>query len=114
MKAIESYSKKDDLQEWAKNNKTIFQPPTSKEEAIIVRQIYEIPHFQQGLENKKRLQGGAFADPWLIAKAKEIRGILVTEEKFKSNGAKIPNICKHFDVDYINLELFMEKEHWSF
>jgi hypothetical protein len=32
----------------------------------------------------------------------------------KLHGAKIPNICEHFNVKCVNLEKFMEVEGWSF
>jgi len=38
----------------------------------------------------------------------------VTTEKFKANGTKIPNICKHFDIECLSLEEFMEREEWEF
>lgn len=45
------------------------------------------------------------ADPWLIAKAKSAKAIVVTHEQFDSKSKKrikIPNICKHFLVPYID------------
>lgn len=101
------------LTEWAKNHKKVFQEP-SAEEALFLLEIFKIRNFQQALEQKKRLRGGAFADPFVIAKAKILNCTVVTEEKLKPNAAKIPNICKHFKVDCINLESFMEKEGWKF
>ncbi|HDK37844.1 MAG TPA: DUF4411 family protein, partial [Thiolapillus brandeum] len=35
-------------------------------------------------------------------------------EVFRDNSAKIPNVCKHFSVECINLEGFMEQEEWTF
>jgi hypothetical protein len=35
-------------------------------------------------------------------------------ERFKPNAVKIPNICKHFEIPYLDLEGFMEKEGWVF
>jgi len=110
---IESYVDSDQLKEWAKKNQTIFLSPTSNE-GLFISIIYQNKHFQQGLEQKKLLKGGPFADPFLIAKAKEINGTLVTEEKYKPNGTKIPNISEYFNVSCINLELLMERENWSF
>jgi hypothetical protein len=101
------------LTEWAKNHKKVFQEP-SAEEALFLVEIFKVKHFQQVLEQKKRLRGGSFADPFVIAKAKILNGTVVTEEKWKPNAAKIPSICKHFKVDCISLEGFMEKEGWKF
>ena len=45
----------------------------------------------------------------LAAVAREL-----TKEKLKPNAVKIPNICEHFMVPYLDLEGFMEKEDWTF
>ena len=97
----------------AKHNADFFAKPTTKELAFIT-QIYSIPHFRQNLERKKLLGGGYFADPFIIANAKVVNGVAVTEETLKDNAAKIPNICKHFGIDCLNLEGLMEREDWTF
>jgi len=35
-------------------------------------------------------------------------------EQFRPNAAKIPNICKHFNVPCLDLRGFMAKEKWVF
>jgi hypothetical protein len=99
--------------QWAVQNKDLFREP-SVAEALFLREIYSVDHFQQGLERKKLLKGGPFADPFVIASAKVHNCTVVTEEKEKANGTKIPNICKHFGVMCTNLEGFMELEDWEF
>jgi hypothetical protein len=101
------------LAEWTKNHKKVFVSPEA-EEALFVGEIFKVRNFQNSLEQKKQLKGGPHADPFLIAKAKILNCTVVTEEKWKPNAAKIPNICKHFKIDCINLEGFMEKEGWKF
>ncbi|MBS0236132.1 MAG: DUF4411 family protein [Proteobacteria bacterium] len=103
----------DSLCEWAIKNSQLFQEP-STEEAIFVSEIFQAPNFQQSLEAKKLLKGGAFADPFVIAKAKILSGTVVTQEKLKPNSSKIPNICRHFGVKCIDLEALMEEEGWEF
>ncbi len=97
----------------AKQNKNFFPPPTVEELGFIT-QIYSVAHFRQNLDKKKLLGGGYFADPLVIAKAWKDRGTVITEEEFKEHGAKIPNICRHFDIACDNLEGFMTKESWKF
>ena len=99
--------------EWAKSHKKLFKEPTL-EEAQFIAEIFKIEHFQQSLEQKKLLKGGYFADPFIIASAKINSAIVVTQERAKPNGTKIPNICDKFGVSYTNLEGFMEMEHWEF
>lgn len=101
------------LTEWARNNKPTFLEP-SDVEANFISTIFTVQNFQQSLERKKRLKGGAFADPFVVAKAKVLNFTVITEEKLKPNAAKIPNICKYFNVKCTNLEGFMEQEGWKF
>lgn len=103
----------DYLNEWSKNNKHIFSIPSPTELAFIT-QIYSVNHFMYNLEKRKRLYGGAFADPFIIAKAQVLNSTVVTQEKFKPNGTKIPNICQHFNIPCCNLEEFLTIENWVF
>ena len=98
---------------WAKSYKKIFKEPTV-EEAKFIAEIFKVEHFQQSLEQKKLLKGGYFADPFIIASAKINSAIVVTQERAKQNGTKIPNICDRFGVSCTNLEGFMEREQWEF
>jgi len=104
----------DRLSGWTKSNKIIF-PISSPDELRIVAEIFRNNHFQANIRKKERLQGKAVADPFVIAKARIVEnGCVVTQETAKENAAKIPNICQAFDVHYLNLEGFMEKEGWEF
>jgi hypothetical protein len=98
---------------WAKKNSSIFLQPTVSETACVVS-IFAVPHFQQLIGAEQRLRGTPVADPFLVAAAKVHGGCVVTEEGFKKNAAKIPNVCRHFVVDYTNLEGLMERENWAF
>ena len=108
---IEGYG--DRLAEWVKSAPGFFQKP-SPEELIFVAEIFKVSHFQSLIREKERLQGKPVADPFIIAKAKVLESCVVTQEVFKANAAKIPNVCKHFGVDCLNLEGFMEREDWTF
>jgi len=103
----------EELKRLEKYNKDFFAKPTEGELAFIT-QIYSVRNFQYNIEKKKMLKGGHLADPFIIAKAKALNGIVVTEEMFKKNAAKIPNICKYFGIECINLEGFLLKEDWKF
>ena len=98
---------------WANHHKHIFKEP-SVDEARFLTEIFKVTHFQQSLDKKKILKGGPFADPFVIASAKINCATVVTQEKFKENGTKIPNICDRFGVPCVNLEKFMELEKWKF
>jgi Domain of unknown function (DUF4411) len=98
---------------WAKENRGLFSTPTI-EELKFVSKIFAVPHFQQLVEKKKILSGRPAADPFVIARAQIEGATVVTEEAYKENASKIPNVCRHFDIRCINLEDFMQKENWQF
>lgn len=100
-------------EEWIRSNQHIFTTPTAAEGQIIL-EIYAVRHFQHNVEQKKIQAGGFNADPFVVAKACANDGIVVTLEEERPDGAKIPNICRHFGVPWLNLEGFMEQEHWIF
>ncbi len=96
-----------------KHNANFFEAPRV-EELSFITEIYSVAHFQQNLDRKKLLQGGYFADPFIIAKAKINEGFVVTEEDRPDHGARIPNICEHFGIACVKLEGFLVKEDWRF
>ena len=102
-----------ELAEWAAQNHDIFPTPTN-DEAQFVAKIFAVPHFQANIEKQKFYKGGRNADPFVIAKAGTDGLTVVTMEKFKAGAAKIPNICKHFNVPCMTLEEFMAAEGWQF
>ena len=101
------------LIDWVKRNTRIFLPPTPAETAIVAR-IFAVPHFQALVSEKQRLQGKAVADPFVVASAAGRGWSVVTQERFKPNASKIPNVCKHFDVRCTDLEGFMSENSWTF
>ncbi|NJD01221.1 MAG: DUF4411 family protein [Ruminiclostridium sp.] len=107
------HNKERRINQWAKQKSGIFTVPTL-EELAFVQEIFKIEHFQAIISRKNLLNGKPVADPFVIAKAKIVNGIVVTNEVNRPNGVKIPNICEHFKVGCVNLEKFMEIENWRF
>lgn len=101
------------LIDWCKAHEDVFTVPTSDEGAFVAK-VFGVAHFLQIIEQTKLLRGGRNADPFVIAKAAVVEGTVVTLESLKPNAARIPNICKHFDIGCMSLEEFMEAEDWSF
>lgn len=112
-KELEEKGWGDTVDKWIKSNSNFFVSP-SVDEMNFITKVYSVNHFLHNLEKEKLLKGGAFADPFVISKAYTIQGIVVTQEKYKKNGTKIPNICEHFNIECINLEKFLIKENWTF
>jgi hypothetical protein len=96
-----------------KPHKGFFSVPENAETTFVAR-IFGEKHFQALVGEKERLAGKPVADPFLIARAKVREGCVVTEEKFKPNAAKIPNVCRHFRVDCTNVEGFLKAKGWRF
>lgn len=104
----------DRLSDWVKENRKLFLTPTH-DELNFVTEIFKVRHFQAMIRRRERLQGKPVADPFVIAKAWATEdGCVVTQEIKKPNAAKIPNVCEHFGIPWLNLETFMENEDWSF
>lgn len=99
--------------QWVDTNRKMFLDPT-RAELLVMREILADPHFQQLVAKRKIEGGGDAADPFLIASAKVRGAVLVTEEVFKKNGAKIPNVCARHDVECIDAEQPYEREGWRF
>jgi hypothetical protein len=99
--------------ERAKANEKLFATPGATEGAF-VGQIYSVAHFQANIEEQKLFKDGRNADAFIMARAHATGGIVVTMERFKPQAVKVPNICQHFKVPYLDLEGFVEQEGWEF
>ena len=111
---LERFDDPGPILEWARNHRDIFATPTNEETDFVAR-IFLVQHFQTLIAQKSILTGRPVADPFVVAAAatKE-EGTVVTQESFKENAAKIPNVCQHFGVPCINLEEFMAHQGWNF
>ncbi len=98
---------------WLKKNSKIFQIATSQE-AEFVGEIFKVSHFQTLVGEKQRLKGSPVADPFVVAKAKIIKGTVLTQEAKKPNAAKIPNVCEHFSIPWTNVQGFLSAKKWKF
>ena len=107
-------SRKDSLGTWAKEQKNILFLESTVEELKFVSEIFQVQHFQAIIRKQERLKGKPVADPFVIARAKISGACVVTQEKKTENAAKIPNVCDHFGIRWINLEGFMKEENWTF
>lgn len=101
------------LWDWIRARRTIFQVPTPAE-TLFVQEIFKVSHFRALVGETQRLQGRPVADPFVVACAKVKEGCVVTEETFKPNAAKIPNVCEYFEVDCTNIEGFLASNGWRF
>ena len=101
------------LIDWCNGNSHIFLPPTDEESELVVR-IFAIPHFRQLISAQSQLLGRPVADPFVIASAGVSDGTVVTEETYRPNASRIPNVCEHFDIRCINVQQFIADLGWTF
>ncbi len=93
-----------EVSEWVKERKNNGWVYEYDDEATQI-EFKKIANHVQG--NYKPEVAAAFlsgADPWLIAVCRAHQIVLVTKEVYKESKKKvqIPNICKEFDVEYID------------
>ncbi len=110
---LKDFGEEDLLKSLARKHKGIFVTPDADEQ-VFVQRIFSKPHFRALISQKALLQGKPVADPFVIAAAAIREGTVVTQEGLKPNAAKIPNVCRAFDVPYLNLEAFMADQGWEF
>jgi len=111
---IKRYKGESRLIEWLKKNSIIFIQPIQIEYTYI-QNIFDNEHFRNNIVTRQKiLEGHPVADPFVVAKAKAMNGTVVTQEIYKENSGKIPNVCEFLNVKCTNLEGFMEKEKWEF
>lgn len=113
LREIDKWSPGRRLVKWANSHKDFFPAPTP-EELDFVSRIFAVRHFQGLIRKKTILEGLPVADPFVIARAKVGNGVVITQEQFIENAPRIPNVCQHFGVEYVDLEGFMEGEGWRF
>jgi hypothetical protein len=106
---IENNCPYDNISNWVQMNHEVFRKPSSRE-LEIVSFIFQRKQFLGLVKRENILKGLPVADPFIVAAAKVLTGAVVTQEVFKEGGARIPTVCKEFDVECINIEQFLERE----
>lgn len=101
----------DDAKAIADKYKTIFKRPTLEEQQI-VKEI--LRNHKELIKFKNITSGLPVADPFVIALAKCNGSTLITSELYKANSHNIPNICRDYNIECINLKEFFQKEGWKF
>jgi hypothetical protein len=102
--------KEDDPHHWAKRNGTLFLPLDSKIQAATQEVLAVFPRLVDSERDR------SIADPFVIAVARVHACCVVTGEKSSGNPKrpKIPNVCDHFKVRYVNMLQFMREQKWQF
>lgn len=94
------------ISDWLKAHKNSFLKPTNQE-GFILQTIFANKKFREGVKEKSLRQGSPEADAFLVAKAKDVNGIIVTAESDdKPNSEKVPNIAVSLGVPYMRIDDF--------
>lgn len=109
---IERRDKKNGELEWAREHSDLF-PVLSHNDSLFLSEIYNEPRFRHVVSIERR-DAQAPADPYLIARAKTVEGMVITQERTRGNRVRIPSICKYFDIKCGTLDDLMAAEGWSF
>ena len=106
----ETEKQADDLHDWLKKRQQIFVPVNEDIQTATIEILTKFPNLVN--YNKQRSQ----ADPFVIATAIVYRKTPVTEETPSQSITKprIPNVCQHFGLEYINFLELMKREKWRF
>jgi hypothetical protein len=93
----------DELSQWvkARANSGLFADPDADVQASLAKVANYVVASYSKPEAELFLKG---ADPWLVAHAMTQGGTVVTLERYdpQAKKAKIPNVCAHFGVKYVN------------
>ena len=99
--------KDDDLLIWAKQHKKFFVPLTKDIQEYAVDVLKKYPTLI-----KMKSSANSNGDPFLIATAMAKKGCIVTNERSgdeKSGDYRIPNVCKGFDIKFMDLHSFLDQ-----
>lgn len=99
--------KDDDLLTWAKQHKDFFVPLTQDIQKYAVDVLKKYPTLI-----KMKSSSNSNGDPFLVATAIAKKGCIVTNERSgddKTGDYRIPNVCKGFDIAYMDLHAFLDQ-----
>lgn len=102
---IQDELKDDDLIAWSKKHREFFVPLTKEIQEQVLEVLKRYPTLI-----KMKSTSNSNGDPFLIATAIANNGCIITNERpgdEKSGDYHIPNVCKGFDIPYMNLHAFI-------
>ncbi len=122
LREIENRDKNNGELEWANAHLDLFHAVSEKESQFL-RELYAVPRFRHVVPTEVRDDDtdeeqdedwDSDADPFLIARAKNIDGMVITQERERGNRVRIPTICSYFDIKCGTFDDLMAAEGWSF
>ena len=104
--------KDSEVKKWFNQNQLKRFLHVSIDESIQARVREILSEFPRLIDTRRQKSGG---DPWCIALALITdHGIVVTEEKPTDSVKRphIPDVCLHFNIEWINLVELIKRENW--
>ena len=110
----EIFSGNDQLSDWLRENQACFiQKNMSDIEVInaysrIIQNVADNPRYSEAAKE----EFARVADSWICAHALAHKYVVVTEETYDPNSkkrVKIPNICKDYEIEYIDMIRFFRE-----
>jgi len=104
----EIYTANDQLSEWLKENERAFVIKSSQDEEVIAAYSKIITAVEESAAYFASAKSAfeSTAESWLCAHALAYSYVIVTQEIFEPNSKNevtIPNICREFELEYVNL-----------
>jgi hypothetical protein len=121
LEELEEYEgKKYEILKWTKNHKDVFESITPQQ-VNVAKEIVNTNNFNALMKSTKPTGD---TDVFIIALAREkpiqmrlstlnTKKIVVSEEKLQGNKINIPFVCKHFNIECINIFEMFRREGWK-
>ena len=109
---MQSEDKEAYLLQWSsKHKRNLFRQVDPEQAALMKRIVKQYPH----LAPHEKVPP-VFADPFLVALARIEGATVICNERFAKTGApaRVPDVCKSYDVKCVSLEVFMDEKKWKF
>ena len=122
LREIENRDKNNGEFQWANAHLELF-PRVSGIDWQFLQEIYAVPRFRHVVpaeirdddsDEDQHEDSDTDADPFLIARANAIDGMVITQERERGNRVTIPSICRHFAIQCGSLDELMQRENWRF
>lgn len=110
----EIYHGNDALAEWLKENEEEFIQKDMNDSSVVASygQVLQSVIDNSNYKERAKEDFASVADSWICAHAAAKGYVVVTLETFESNckkRVKIPNVCKEFDIEYIDMIQFLRE-----
>ena len=110
----EIYQGSDDLADWLQQHEDEFVQKDMYDDLVVASygQVIQSVMDDDTYMEVAKADFASVADSWICAHALSKGYVIVTQETFEPNckkRVKIPNVCKGFDIEYINLIQFLRE-----